>query len=354
METPDYIKGRGAQLNPFNPYRKSEFTEAHIEAIDEKFESGHNTQFFIETPKHFVNEVKSPDVGMMYSANPYQGCEHGCIYCYARNAHHYWGFSAGLDFEQKIIVKPNAPELLREKLKSKNWGGFPITLSGNTDCYQPVERKMQLTRKCLEIMLQHRNPVGMITKNQLMIRDIDILQELAKLKLIHVMVSITSLDESLRLKLEPRTATAKNRLKVVEKLSQAGVPVGIMVAPIIPALNSPEVPSIIKAAGEHGAKGAGMTIVRLNGSIGQIFTDWIHKAFPARAEHVLSQIAECHGGNINDSRWGKRMGGDGPVAEAIHQLFKSSVKKYLPKDGFPAYDMTLYRKQTNNIQASLF
>lgn len=350
----DYIKGRGAQLNPFNPFRKNEFTETHIEGIDEKFEAGHNTQYFIETPKHFVNKVTSPDVGMMYSANPYQGCEHGCIYCYARNVHQYWGFSAGLDFEQKIIVKPNAPMLLKEKLESKSWDGSPISFSGNTDCYQPVERKMELTRKCLQVLLDHRNPVGMITKNQLIIRDLDILQELAKLRLIHVMVSITSLDESLRLKLEPRTATAKNRLKVVEKLSSAGVPVGIMVAPIIPALNSPEVPNIIKAAGEHGAKIAGMTIVRLNGAIGQIFTDWVHKNFPDGAEHILNQIKECHGGDINDSRWGKRMGGDGPVADAIHQLFNASVKKYLPKDGIPDYDMTIYRKKTDNIQASLF
>ncbi len=146
MEAENYIKGRGAQLNPFNPFRKNEFTQVHVEAIDEKFEAGRNTQYFTETPKEFVNKVTSPDVGMMYSANPYQGCEHGCIYCYARNSHQYWGFSAGLDFEQKIIVKPNAPLLLKEKLESKSWEGSPITLSGNTDCYQPVERKMQLMK----------------------------------------------------------------------------------------------------------------------------------------------------------------------------------------------------------------
>ena len=354
MESPEYIKGRGAHLNPLNPYRKNEFTEAHIEAIDEKHESGKATQFFTETPSAFVNKVTSPDVGMMYSANPYQGCEHGCIYCYARNTHQYWGFSAGLDFEQKIIVKPNAPQLLREKLQSKNWEGFPISFSGNTDCYQPVERKMELTRQCLQIMLEHRNPVGMITKNQLIIRDIDILQELAKMKLVHVMVSITSLDEELRQKFEPRTATAKNRLKVIEKLTNAGVPVGVMVAPIIPVLTSPELPSIIKAASEHGAIAAGMTVVRLNGAIGQIFSDWVRRNFPDGAQHILNQIKACHQGTLNDTRWGKRMGGDGPLAEAIHQMFKVAVKKYLPVEGFPPYDTTLYRKQTNNIQASLF
>ena len=218
--------------------------------------------------------------------NPYQGCEHGCIYCYARNTHEYWGYSAGLDFERKIIAKPNAPQLMEKQFMNKNWVVSPIMFSGNTDCYQPIERKMKITRQMLEVLLNFRHPAGMITKNDLIIRDIDILQELAKLNLIHVMVSITSLNNDLRLKMEPRTVTAKNRLKVIETLNKAGIPVGVMTAPIIPGLNSDEIPDLIKAAADHGADSAGYTIVRLNGSIAEIFKDWIYKNFPDRAEKV--------------------------------------------------------------------
>lgn len=350
----EYIKGRGAQLNPFNPFRKSEFTEAHIEAIDEQYEPSAKTKFFTETPKEFVNKVTSPDVGMMYSANPYQGCEHGCIYCYARNSHQYWGFSAGLDFEQKIIVKPDAPRLLEETLLSKSWRGETISFSGNTDCYQPIERKMQLTRKCLEVMLRYRNPVGIISKNQLMLRDIDILQELAKMNLIHVMLSVTTLNEDLRLKMEPRTATGKNRLKVVEQLSKAGVPVGVMIAPIVPGLNSSEVPEILKQASEHGAYDASFTVVRLNGAIGGIFSNWVKKAFPDAAQKILNDIAACHLGGLNDSRWSTRMVGDGPMATAIHDLFRIAKKKYFPNAGFPPYNYELFSRAAGKGQLSIF
>jgi DNA repair photolyase len=279
---------------------------------------------------------------MPYSANPYRGCEHGCVYCYARNSHTYQGFSAGLDFEQNIVAKPNAPELLEALFRKKSWQPAVISLSGNTDCYQPTERKLGITRRMLEVFLKFRNPVGIITKNALVLRDLDILQELAKLNLVSVNLSITTLDEGLRRKMEPRTASAKMRLQTVKRLHEAGVPVGIMNAPIIPGLNSSEIPDILQSAGEAGAQWAGMTMVRLNGAIGEIFTDWLKRELPDRADKVLSLIKQVHGGNLNDSRWGERMRGDGPVANAIHQLFKSSRERFIPMKEHPI-DLTAFR-----------
>src|SRR4051812_18037919 len=311
----DYFKGRGAQIKTENKFLKAQYVTEHIEGLDEPLLSAPTTQVFYETAKNVVNKVTSPDVGMMYSLNPYQGCEHGCIYCYARNTHAYWGFSAGMDFESKIIVKPNAANILEEEFRKKSWKPTPIMFSGNTDCYQPAERKWKITRSMLEVALDFRNPVSMISKNQLILRDLDILKQLAEMNLVHVMISITSLDEDLRLKLEPRTATAKNRLKVVETLNRNNIPAGIMVAPIIPGLNSHEIPAIVEAAANAGARTAGMTIVRLNDAVGAIFTDWINKAYPDKASKVLKLIAECHGGKLNDSRFGVRMKGEGNVAE---------------------------------------
>ena len=286
--------------------------------------------------------------------NPYQGCEHGCIYCYARNTHEYWGYSAGLDFERKIIAKPNAPELLEKQLMNKNWIPAPIMFSGNTDCYQPIERKLKITRQMLEVLLKFRHPVGMITKNNLILRDIDILQEMAKLKLVHVMVSVTTLREDLRLLMEPRTVTAKNRLKVIEQLNKAGIPAGIMAAPIIPGLNSNEIPELIRVAAEHGAVAAGYQIVRLNGSVKDIFTNWIYKNFPDAAEKVLNQTAEVHGGKVGDSRFFKRMSGEGKIAESIKQLFEMAVKRHLSgRDRFE-FDLTAFQRPGENKQMELF
>jgi len=349
-----YLKGRGSQFNPANPFLEKSYVTEEIEGLDEEFFSNEKTRYFMEYPKNVVNRVQSPDVGADYSINPYQGCEHGCIYCYARNTHTYWGFSAGLDFEQKIIVKTEAPQLLEKKLSSKNWQPMPIMVSGNTDCYQPIERELGITRKMLEIFLRHHHPLGLITKNGLITRDLDLLSELAKLRLVRVMISITTLKESLRLKMEPRTASARKRLQTMEKLANAGVPVGVMTAPIIPGLNSDEIPSIIKAVANHGGVTAGYTIVRLNGQIGEIFTDWIHKTFPDRAEKVLNQIAEVHGGNLNDSQFGRRMRGDGNIANSIRQLFKSSVKQYLSGRQVPEYDLTAFIRNPNDRQMKLF
>ncbi|RZM23626.1 MAG: PA0069 family radical SAM protein, partial [Pedobacter sp.] len=285
-------------------------------------EEDHKTTFIFGKSKSIVNKVESPDVGMAYSLNPYQGCEHGCTYCYARNAHEYWGFSAGLDFERKIIVKQDAPALFKKFLERKNWDASTISLSGNTDCYQPAERKFRITRQLLHIALEYKQPIGMITKNALILRDTDILQEMAKLNLIMVYVSINSLNEKLRQKMEPRTTTAKQRLKIVEQLSQAGIPMGVMVAPLVPGLSDHEVPQILKTIAGCGAKSAGYTVVRLNGAIGGIFEDWLRKNFPDRFEKVWHMIQSCHSGNVNDSRFGERMVGDGNIAKMIRDSFK--------------------------------
>jgi DNA repair photolyase len=353
-EKPHYFRGRGAQINSSNKFLKNRYVSEYDEMIDEELIMDEKTQILYENPKKIVNAVNSPDLRGMYSMNPYQGCEHGCIYCYARNTHEYWGYSAGLDFERKIIAKPNAPQLLEKQLMNKNWQVAPIMFSGNTDCYQPVERKLKITKQMLEVLLKFRHPASMITKNSLILRDIDILQEMAKYNIVHVMVSITSLREELRLKMEPRTATAKNRLKVIEQLNKAGVPAGIMTAPIIPGLNSDEIPDLIKAAADHGADSAGYTMVRLNGSIGNIFKDWIRKNYPDRADKVLHHIENVHDGTLNDSRFGTRMRGEGNIAQSINQLFKLSVKKHLAgRDRFE-FDLTVFRRPGEVQQLELF
>ncbi|PST82001.1 radical SAM protein [Pedobacter yulinensis] len=321
-EKPDYFKGRGAQFNPHNRFLKGDYVKEHEEGIDDWEESDRRTSFIQEHSKTIVNKVDSPDVGMFYSLNPYQGCEHGCTYCYARNAHQYWGYSAGLDFERKIIVKPDAPALFKKFLEKKGWDAKPVSLSGNTDCYQPAERKFRLTRQLLEIALAYRQPIGMITKNALVLRDLDILQEMARMNLVFVFFSINSLNEKLRLVMEPRTATAKQRFKTMEALSKAGVTTGIMTAPMVPGLNNHEIPDLLRTAADAGAQRAGYTIVRLNGAIGQIFEDWLRKNFPDRFDKVWHMIQSCHNGNVNDSRFETRMRGEGNIAKMISDTFR--------------------------------
>lgn len=341
-ENDAFFKGRGAQVNTHNKFLKNKYVLEHIEGLDEPLLENSATQLFEETPKRIVSESNSPDLSHMYSINPYQGCEHGCIYCYARNTHEYYGFSAGLDFERKIIVKRNAPELLEQYFNKKNYQPVYILLSGNTDCYQPIERKLKITRSLLQVFLRYKNPVSIITKNNVILRDLDILAEMAKLNLVHVNISLTSLNEQLRQKLEPRTVTATSRLAVIQKLSERGIPIRAMVAPIIPGLNSSEIPDIIKAAADRGALSAGFTIVRLNGSIAEIFSDWIHKAFPDRAEKVLNMIRACHDGKLNDSDFGRRMSGDGNIAESIHQLFRMAVNRFMAGRVMPEFDYSLF------------
>ena len=357
MDQLSKIKGRGAQKNVHNRFLQ----DAHETRADfleycriEGEEADKNKTVYINTfPKTIVNKVTSPDVGMEYSLNPYQGCEHGCIYCYARNSHEFWGFSAGLDFERKILVKRNAAQLLEEKIKKKSWKAYPIVLSGNTDCYQPAEKELEITRSLLKVFLKYKHPVAIITKNALILRDLPILKELAQDNLVGVNISITSLSEETRRVLEPRTATIKKRLETVKILAENGIPVNVMIAPIIPSINSHEILHLAKKVAELGATSIAFTIVRLNGAIGEIFTDWIRKTMPDKAEKVLHQIESCHGGTLNDSRYGHRMHGEGKIAEQIRNLIKLARLKYFKNKKMPSLNTTLHEKYKNG-QYSLF
>ncbi|RYZ17092.1 MAG: PA0069 family radical SAM protein, partial [Chitinophagaceae bacterium] len=299
-----------------------------VEGIDEWVEASVQTQFIEVQAKTLVNKVESPDVGMLYSMNPYQGCEHGCIYCYARNSFEYLGFSAGLDFESKIHVKQNAAQLLRQFLQHPKWTCVPLSLSGNTDCYQPAERRFRLTRSLLEVCLEFNQPVGIITKNAGVLRDADLLQQLAERRLVSVIMTITSLEEDLRRVLEPRTTTGAQRLRTIEALSKIGVQTGVMLGPMIPGLNEQEMPAILKAASEAGATFSAYTFIRLNGAVKLLFHDWLYKNFPDRADKVWHFIESAHGGRVNDSEFGRRMRGEGNIAQLVADQYKAYTRKY--------------------------
>ena len=327
-QQPSYHKGRGAQINTKNRFLKNQQVREHVEGIDDWTESHEATQYIEQEVKSIVNKVDSPDVGMFYSMNPYQGCEHGCIYCYARNVHEYWGYSAGLDFERKIVVKKNAPEVLRKFLMNPRWECVPISISGNTDCYQPAEQHYRITRQLLEICNEFSQPVGLITKNGGMLRDKDILKKMASRNLVSILVSITSFDEDLRRLMEPRTTTAKQRLRIIRELSDEGVRMGVMLGPMIPGLNEHEMQRIMKAASENGAKFSAYTFIRLNGAVKLLFHDWLYKNFPDRADKVWHLIESGHDGKVNDSRWGVRMRGEGNIAALVAQQYKKYGKLY--------------------------
>ncbi len=350
-----YIKGRGAQHNTHNRFlqKSYEIRDDFLNycAMEDEKADNNKTSYLEIFPKTILNQVKSPDTGFSYSMNPYQGCEHGCIYCYARNTHEYWGYSAGLDFERKILYKTNASELLEKKLKSNNWQPKRIMFSGNTDCYQPIEKKLEITRKMLEVLLKLKHPVGIITKNALVLRDLDLLKEMAKLNLVSVSISITSLSEETRRALEPRTATIKKRLETVKILAENEIPVNVMMAPIIPAINNHEILPLVKKVSELGARSIGYTVVRLNGSVGEIFTNWVRKVYPDRADKIIHQIEDCHNGNLNESRYGKRMKGEGKFAEQIAVQFKLAKKLYLKEKESIKLDYSIFDKhQTNQMK----
>lgn len=352
QENEPYLKGRGAQINTKNRFSKTEQVREHIEGIDDWSDPNVSTQFIDVDAKSIVNKVDSPDLSMMYSMNPYQGCEHGCIYCYARNSFEYWGYSAGLDFERKILVKKNAPQLLRKFLMNKNYQCTPISLSGNTDCYQPAEKKFRLTRQLLEVCNEFNQPVGMITKNAGILRDKDVLIELSRKKLVSILISITSFDEEVRRAMEPRTTTGKQRLNVIKELSNAGVRMGVMLGPMIPGLNEHEMQRIMKAASEAGAVFSAYTFIRLNGAIKLLFHDWLYKNFPDRADKVWHLIENGHGGQVNDSRWGLRMRGEGPIADLVRQQYKKYNTLYHLNDERWELDTTHFKRPGQ--QLSLF
>ncbi len=344
----EYLKGKGAQINVANKFLAQYISTEDTDSLDEELIAGRpGTEIFYESPKEIISTNESPDIKLSASINPYQGCEHGCVYCYARNSHEYWGFSAGIDFETKIIVKKDAAKLLEKSFLKPTYRPQTIMLSGNTDCYQPLEKKFRITRALLEVFLKYRHPVGIITKNALVTRDVDILKEMAAHNLVHVIFSVTSQDEALRRILEPRTASAIKKFRAMELLASNNVPVGIMNAPIIPSLNHHEIPSILKTASAAGAGFAGYTVVRLNGQVGKIFRDWLEKNFPDRADKVYHQIQELHNGKVNDSQFGRRTRGDGQMADVIRQLFSLSRKRYFGNKSLAPLDVSRFRRAGN-------
>ncbi len=279
------------------------------------------TTFLEDHSESIVVRNNSPDIGFGASINPYRGCEHGCAYCYARPTHEYLGFSAGLEFETKIMVKRRAGELLRRELSNPKWQPQALAMSGVTDCYQPAERQFRITRSCLEVLAEFRNPVSIITKNFLVTRDLDLLKELASFDAVHVFLSITTLNTELAAKMEPRASRPAYRLRAVEMLAKAGVPVGVMVAPIVPGLNDREIPSVLEAAKSAGARDAGYTMLRLPHGVKDVFQDWLKVNFPEKLERILGTVRAVRGGKLNVSDFGSRMRGEGPYAEQIHQMF---------------------------------
>jgi len=334
--------GRGASANPTNRFERLS-CEPDPDCAEEDAPLP-RTQFFKDSTQSIIARNDSPDVGFSASINSYRGCEHGCIYCYARPNHEYLGFSAGLDFESKIMVKERAPELLRKELSSKRWKPQVIAMSGVTDCYQPAERKFRLTRGCLEVLLEFRNPVGIVTKNHLVTRDIDLLSELAKFDAVAVAVSITTLDEKLRKNMEPRTSPPQRRLEAIRMLAEAGVPVGVMTAPIIPGLNEHEMPAILDAAAKAGARFAGCVPVRLPYGVAALFEKWLDEHYPGSKEKILNRIRDMRGGKLNDPNFGSRFRGSGIWAEQIVTLHEAGCKKAGIKNDFPGLTAKHFRR----------
>jgi DNA repair photolyase len=334
QETPQSraaIRGRGASWSPANRFEKLHIDQNDLDVIDAAPEPEETprreTQYFRDGTKSIITRNNSPDVGFETSLNPYRGCEHGCIYCYARPTHEYLGLSAGLDFESKIMVKTNAPELLRAELESRRWKPQTLVMSGVTDPYQPIERKLGITRGCLEVLAKFHNPVAIITKNRLVTRDIDLLRRLAAHNAAAVNISVTSLDSSLQRVLEPRTSSPQARLDAIRQLRDAGIPTGVMVAPIIPGLTDHEVPGIINACAKAGAQFAGYTIVRLPWAVAPLFEHWLEEHFPDRREKVLGRIRDLRGKRLNNSQWHTRMTGEGIFAEQIASMFALSCRR---------------------------
>ena len=322
---PSSPHGRGAGSNP--PNRFEALSLEPDQEWDPRQDPAPQTRFYRDLSQTIITYNTSPDIPFEASINPYRGCEHGCSSCYARPFHEYLGFSAGLDFETKIMVKENAPELLRRELASRGWKPRELAMSGVTDCYQPVERRLQITRRCLAVLAECRNPVSIVTKNFLVTRDRDLLRELAAHRAARVCLSINSLDAALARQLEPRAASPRQRLEAVELLAQAGVPVGILVAPIIPGLNDHEIPAVVAAAGAAGAGWAGTEIVRLPLAVAPLFQDWLERIVPEKKEKVLGRIRALRGGRLNDPRFGTRMSGEGLFAEQISRLFEVARRK---------------------------
>lgn len=364
-------RGRGAGLNPGNRFEgrreeldgetlDTDLAEVHAEhmarhadrsGVVAADEGGQllplrviPTELFEDDTRTILNRVDSPDLNFRWTLNPYRGCEHGCVYCYARPDHEYLGFSSGLDFESKIVVKRKAPLLLRAGLRRPSWIGEPIAMSGDTDCYQPQEASLRLTRGCLEVMAEARQPVSVITKSRLILRDLPLLRSLSYYGCVHVAVSLTTLDPRLSGIMEPRASSPMHRLEAIRTLSAAGIPVMVMTAPIVPGLNDRELPALLEAAAEAGARSAGYVLLRLPHQIKALFREWLERDLPRSAKRIEGLIRQTRGGRLYDSTFGVRGRGSGPMAEQIAVLFGAMVKKYGLDRGMPAFDPSYFRR----------
>ena len=351
MKTPPPLRGRGSASNPKNRFESIERVPEPPEDSDEI--SSPHTDFFPDKSKSLIAYNDSPDVGFDASINPYRGCEHGCVYCYARPTHEYLGFSSGLDFETKIMIKDDAPELLRKELSSPKWQPQLIALSGNTDCYQPVEKQKQITRRCLEVLLEFRNPVVIITKNHLVTRDIDVLSELARFDCIGVTISLTTLDHKLSSLLEPRASRPARRLAAIKALAEAGVPVGYLQAPMIPGLTDMEAPAIGVAAAKAGASFSGYVALRLPFAVKSLFEQWLDQHYPDKKQKILNRVRDIRGGKLNDPNFKTRMRGQGIFADQMAELFQLARKKSGIKERWPKLTTEHFRRP-GKVQLSLF
>lgn len=345
-------KGRGTALQPGNRFERHSIeldpgAFAELSATDPDYVPLRpETRCFSDDSQSIISKNDSPDLNFTCSLNPYRGCEHGCSYCYARPSHEFLGFNAGLDFETRLMVKHNAPDLLEHELARPRWIPQSVVCSGITDCYQPIERKFQITRECLRVMRDFRNPVGIVTKNALVTRDIDYLAELAHHQASVVAISLTSLDSDLAGKLEPRASRPAARLQAIRDLSAASIPVGISLAPVIPGLNDHEIPALLEAARDHGACFARYTVLRLPHGVKDIFSGWLDQHFPGKKDLILGRIREMRGGQLNQSDFGTRMTGSGIVAEQIRTLFTVTRHRLGLERQSPALKSKHFRRRT--------
>jgi DNA repair photolyase len=348
------LRGRGAQFNPGNRFEKFSLEDFKPDELDYFAEAEDEkkipTQFYRDDSKSVIAKNDSYDVGFEYSFNPYRGCEHGCVYCYARPSHEFLGFSSGTDFEAKIMIKKDAPQLLESEFNKRNYKPDFIMFSGNTDCYQPVEQQLKITRETLKVCLKYRNPVSIITKNALIQRDMDILKEMAALNLVSVCLSVSTLDRELARRMEPRTSSPERRLQTIEKFAESNIPVGVNIAPVIPGLNDEEIPSILKEAALRGAVFAGHIMLRLPYAVKDLFLHWLKKEFPDRESKIVNKIREMRDGKLNDYEFGTRFSGKGELAETIHSLFELSCKKYGLNDKKILLRTDLFGKVNNQIE----
>lgn len=349
----------GSLLNPPNRFERTrreadlehvEWDEEYLRELDRR-----PIEYLTDASRSIVSENHSPDLPFRYSLNPYRGCAHGCSYCYARNTHEYLGLNAGLDFETKIVVKHDAPLLFREFLNRDCWTGEHITFSGVTDCYQPAEREFRLTRGCLEVAAEARQPIGIVTKNALVCRDLDLLRRLAEHGAVHVFLSVSTLDAELARSLEPRASIPAARLRAVRTLREAGIPAGVMLAPVIPGLNDVELPAVLEAAAEAGAVTAGYVLLRLPLTVRPVFQEWLARAQPQAQERIEGRIRACREGELSDSSFGDRLRGKGPVADQIGRMFRVFRTKFQLDQNLPPLDSSHFRPpQVTTGQLRLF